>query len=90
MRKLRGSEFPEGTTTDKQESWDSNPGWPAGRSALLFFVFFFDCAGSSFGLRTFSSCGMWEASLGMVPKLFLLQSMGVRMCELRSCSERPL
>lgn len=85
MRKLRGSEFPGGTT-DELESWSSNPGWPAGQSAL----FFFNCTGSSFGLRTFSSCGMWEAPLGTVPKLFSLWSMGSRMCEPSKVAVRGL
>lgn len=52
MRKLRGSEFPEGTT-DEQESWDSHPGWPAGQSTLFFFL-------TALGLRL--ACGLCLAA----------------------------
>ena len=60
MRKVRGSEFPE-VTTDEQESWSSNPGWPAGQSALFFFFFLI-----ALGLR--SACGLsLAAACGRLP-----------------------
>ena len=58
------------------------------QDSVLYF--FFNCTGSSFGLRTFSSCGMWEAPLGTVPRLFSLWSMGSRMYEPSSCRVKPL